>query len=482
MTARGERWLLVLTPFAAMTAVGVGLRVGASDTIVAATIYSAPPSRAGSALAWQLVAFRVNGAAREPFAHQPLDVTAHVGAVSTHWIGSTNDDGVAELQLPLAGEEVVGLEILSGNDMLAKGEARIPPPLQRPPVAPVWMPFARREGPIVLDVAVLGQRLAPGFPASIWVRATDAATHVRLGGVTFEPEADGSLSFGSLSSRSVDGWGELTATAAGFAISLALHARTADGRTGEWRGGLFESPGAVRIETRRRWGPDEAPTITLVAPTPRAIEYFEIDDAVGRVWATAATLISASDGSTIATVSSPTLPPGLYWAVAASDPAGATMLGPGTAALPFFVAGSDAAALLLGTDSAECVTSSAASPASRDLGPCLALTAIAPIARWTALDGFLPKNARLRQKHSRGVAVAVGAMVVAMALEALLMFRAAGRGRGQPTPLGDDRDAGDPGAPVTDDLAVSTPFRSAMAILIALLGFALVTAFVLRWA
>jgi hypothetical protein len=482
LTTRGERWLLVLTPFAAMTAVGVGLRAGASDTVVAATIYSAPAPRAGGALAWQLVAFRVNGAAREPFAHQPLDVSARAGAVSSHWVGSTNDDGVAELQLPVAGTEVVGLEILSGNDILAKGDARIPPPLERPPVAPVWMPFAMREGPVVLDVAVLGQRLAPGFPASIWVRATDAATHARLEAVTFEPEGDGSLSFGAPSSRSVDGWGELTATAAGFAISLALHARTTDGRTGEWRGGLFESPGAVKIETRRRWGPDEAPAVTLVAPTPRAIEYFEIDDAVGRVWATAATLVSASDGSSIATVFSPALPSGLYWAIAASDPAGASMLGPGTAVLPFFVAPSDAAALQLGTDSAECAGSGAASPSPRALGPCLALATNAPIARWTALDGFLAKNAVLRQKHLRGMAIAVGAIVVAMALEALLMFRAAGQGRRQPIPAGDTRDDGDPGGRTTGELAMSPAFRSAVAILVALLGFALATAFVLRWA
>jgi hypothetical protein len=463
-SGRSERWLLILTPFVAMTAVGVGLRVGASDAIVAATVFSAPESQAGTGLAWQVVAFRVNASGREPLARQPLDVTARAGAVSTHWTGSTNEEGVGEMQLPLAGTDIVGLEIRSGAEVLAKGEARVPPRLERPSVTPVWMPFARREGRIVLDVAVLGQRLAPGFPASIWVRATDAVTHSRLSGVTLEPDAEGSLSFGRMSSATVDGWSELTATAAGFAISLTLQARTADGRTGEWHGGLFASPGAVKIETRRRWAPDEGPTTTLVAPTVRATEYLEIDDSHGRVWATAAALGQAGDGTSSATISAPPLPPGLYWAVAASDAGGASLLGPGTAALPFFVAASDPSALQLGTDRSECAASAGAGSASHALGPCLALAAAAPIARWTALDGFPAKNAHLREKRLRGMAIAGGSILVAMALETILIMRAAARGR------------------ATGELAMSPRYQSAVAVLVAVLGFALVTAFILRWA
>jgi|HubBroStandDraft_1064217.scaffolds.fasta_scaffold02364_2 hypothetical protein len=484
--ARGERWLLVLTPFVAMTAVGAGLRVGASDAIAAATVFSAPVSRAGFGLAWQVVAFRVTGSGREPLARQPLDVTARAGAVSAHWTGSTNEDGVGEMQLPVAGADRVGLEIRSGADVLAKGEARVPPRLERPSVTPVWMPFARREGPVLLDVAVLGQRFAPGFPASIWVRAMDAVTHSRLSGVTLDPEAEGSLTFDRRSSGSVDGWSELTATAAGFAISLTLHARTAEGRTGQWHGGLFASPGAVNIETRRRWAPDEAPTITLIAPTPRTTEYFEIDDASGRVWATAAALGPAGDGTSSATLSAPPLPAGLYWAVAASDPTGASLLGPGTAALPFFVAASDPSALKLGTDRTECAASAGADSASHALGPCLALAAAVPIARWTALDGFSAKNAHLREKRLRGMAIAAGSILVAMGLETLLVLRAAARGRRRrPNDVGGAEDPahdGPIGESATAELTMSPPYQSAVAVLVAVLGFALVTAFILRWA
>jgi hypothetical protein len=340
------------------------------------------------------------------------------------------------------------------------------------------MPFARREGSILLDVAVLGQRLAPGFPASLWVRATDAASGARLSGISLQPDAEGSLTFGQVSPTSKDGWSPLTATASGFAISLGLRARSPDGRTGEWQGGLFTSPGAVKLETRKRWAPGEAATITLVAPTVRTEEYFEIDDGGGRVWAAAAPLVQASDGTSSATVVTPALPSGLYWAVASTDPGGATMLGPGTSTLPFFVAASDAAAGHLGTDPAECAAQTDGALPSRDLGPCLALAAAVPVARWAALDGFSEKYGKLRDKRRRGMTIAGGAALAAMALEALLVLRAAARGRRQHEP----RNVADLGEPPPAELPMSPRLLSAVAVLIALLGFALVAAFVLRWA
>jgi hypothetical protein len=473
MTARGERWLLVLTPFAAMAAVGIGLRAGASDRIVAATVYSAPASQAGIGLAWQVVAFQVKGGTREPLARQPLEVTARAGDSSAHWTGSTNDDGVAETQLPVAGADTVAIEVRAGDDILAQGDARVPPRLERA-APPIWMPFARRQGPILIDVTVVGQRLLPGFPASIWIRAADA-TGARLSGVTFEPEADGSLTFSAPSSATTaDGWGELTATAVGFAVTLTLRAQAPDGRTGQWQGGLFTSPGAVKIDMLRRFAPDVSPAIHLRAPTPRATAYLEIDDAKGRVWAAAASLVRTRDGTGGADSAAPSLPPGLYWAVASSDAGGATTLGAGTSTLPFFIAASDADALRFGTDPSECVEPARAAQTARALGPCLAVAAAGPVARWTALDGFSEKNRKLRDKRLRGMTIAWGSILVAMALESLLILRAAARGRRRrPSPEGESHE---------EVLAMSRPLEGVVAVLVALLGFAVIAAFVLRWA
>lgn len=475
MTSRGERALLVATPFVAMAAVGIGLRVGASDAIVAATVFSAPASLAGLGLAWQVVAFEVNRGGREPLVRQSLDVTARAGSATVKWSGSTNEDGVAEMRLPLADADIVALDIQSGNDILASGEARVPPRLERPAIAPVWMPFARREGPIVLDVAVLGQRMAPGFPASIWVRATDAATQARIPDVTFTVEPDGSLTFGRGGRTQADGWAEMTATAAGFAISLGLHARSPDGRTGEWNGGLFASPGAAKLETKRRWATGEVPTIDLIAPTARTSEYFEIDDANGRVWAATVPLIRADDDTAGATVKALALPPGLYWAVVANDASGGALLGPGTAALPFFVADTDDLALRFATDRAACDDAPPPALAVHALGPCLALAAATPTARWTALDGFSAKNAKLQRKRMRGMTIAWASVLMAMALEGLLLIRAATQGRQKRQPSNPTEDP-------EDDLVMAPRFQGAVAVLVALLGLALVAAFVLRWA
>jgi hypothetical protein len=469
LNARAERLLLVLAPFAALAAVGVGLRVGASDSVRAAIVYSAPVSKAGTGLAWQVVAFEIDHGVRAPLVDQPLEVTARAGDRTTRWIGATNEDGVAEVLLPLVGaSDVVGLEVRAGGHILAVGEARVPLPVGRSPVWPVWMPFARREGAIVLDVAVLGQRVAPGLSATLWVRATDASSRARLPGVAIEPETDASLVFPQPSVRTAaNGWAELTATAAGLAISLTLSARTADGRTGKWQGGLFSSPGAVKLETRRRWATDESVTIAVLSPTAREAEYLEIDDASGRAWGSSVAMVRGSDGTASASVSVPSLHSGLYWAVAASDAAGATLLGPGTATLPFFVAANDSSALALGTDGAECAEPQSADEAARALGPCLAVAAAIPVARWTALDGLARWNGRLRERRFRGIAVSASSVLFGMALEAILLIRAAARGRKR-------------GEGLSEDLAMSPPLRGAVAVLVALLGFALIAAFVLR--
>lgn len=472
---RDETLLLVFTPFAVLTAVGVGLRVGAPDSVAAAIVYSAPRSRAGTGLAWQLVAFEVAGKVRTPLAGQPLTVTAHAGTQTVFWKGSTNEDGVAEMRLALEDADIVRLDVRAGDRSLAAGDARVPPRQARSALSPVWMPFARRDGSIVLDVAVLGQRLAPGFPGSVWARATDASTHARLAGVTLEPEADESLAFAPPVGRtSAGGWGELTGTPAGLAISLALNARTADGRAGHWQGGLFASPGAVNLETRKRWAPDQSPTFMLVAPTVRLVEYLEIDDAAGRVWGRAVDLAPASDGTARASVTAPKLPPGLYWAVAASDPGGAATLGPGVATRPFFVATSDSSALAFGTDRTECAEPPGLGDAAGVLGPCLAMAAAVPVPRWTALDGIAKKGESLRGRRLRGMLVASGSIVVGMSLEILLVLRAASRGRRR-------RQAGDgpPGEALARDLPMSPLIRSVVAILVALLGFALIATFVL---
>ena len=90
--------------------------------------------------------------------------------------------------------------------------------------------------------------------------------------------------------------------------------------------------------------------IDVVVPTVRATAYLEVDDAKGRAWAAAMPVDGGAGEMPRATVRVPKLAPGLYWAVEAGDPVGCRKLGPGTVARPFFVAATDEAALAFGTD------------------------------------------------------------------------------------------------------------------------------------
>ena len=464
-------WTLVLPPVIAAAAVAVGLRLGAPRAgIPAALVYGAAAS--GQGLAWQIVAFEEDGASREPMAGADLAVTARAGGREARWQGTTDPDGVAEALLPLPGPDGLWLEVRRGDVLLAGGDATTPatiPP--REPPAAAWMPFARRDGAIVIDVAVLGQRVAPGFPAVLLVHATDAVTREPVTSASVELESDPSLLPGGRGQTDSRGWAQLVTTPVGLAVSAAVRARSPDGRAGQWTGGLFVSPGAAEVRTRLRWASDEEPVFELIAPTPRAIAYVEVDDAQGRVWAAAVPLAGAPGALPTASARAPRLSAGLYWVVCSSDAAGAARLGPGTAARPFFVAPNDEAALSFGTDPLGCAAPGDPRELPAALASCLALARAAPVARWTALDGSSMQQARDRARRSRGLAVAVGAVVLAALLELMLLLRAAAASR-QRLRAEVDPD----GAPS----ALARAWSVGAALLVALLGFALLAAFLTR--
>lgn len=471
--SRIEQLLLVATPAAAMAAVALGLRIGARGPVRAAIVRGAPPSGAGTGLAWTVLVFDEERGAREPAARVPLDVTARArdaaGAeVSATWRGVTNEDGAAEALLAVPGAGPVSLDVGSGGAVLAEGEASAPPIAARA-TAPGWVRFARREGAIALDVALPGGRAAPGFLADLRVRATDAATHDPLPGVSVGldlTEGGESLGVGAApQDRRTDsrGWTRVDVLPAGLAVTVALRARAANGRGGAWIGGLTMSPGAPRVAVADRVDPGAPVQLDVTTPTVRASAYVEIDDARGRAWAAAPALTPRPDGMAQAGVEAPALAPGLYQVVAAADPASAAALEAGTTVRPFFVAPTDDAALALGAQANPGAVGAGACTPPRDprestgaVATCLALAPFAPVPRWTALDGFARERALDGAARARGLAVALGALAVAVVLEAVLLLRASFGGRAR-------------------------HFRTvAVAVLVGLLGFALLAAFLVR--
>jgi hypothetical protein len=447
--------LLVLTPAVAMTAVAVGLRIGARGGVRAAVVYGARPASHATALAWQVVVFDEAQGAREPAAG--VDVTTLVRAVdaSAESHATTNGDGVAEVSLGVSRPEGLELEVRSGAALLASGHPAPPPPRESAPGESGWLRFARRDGPIQLDVAALGERVAPGVPAELWVHATDAATQAPASGVSVALDADASAGAGPTPAGRTDsrGWARIVTTPVGLAVTLSIHARSPEGRTGEWIGGLYMSPGAPSIDVAPRVEPGAPFRLGLSMPTARSAAYVEIDDAAGRAWGATPALTAAPDGTSGARVQAPALAPGLYWAVAAADPTSGSTLGAGSIARPFFVAPSDEAALAMGTNRAVCVPPRDPRETASAVSSCLALTPIRAVPRWLALDGFAGQRALDREARSKGLAVALGAIAVAVLLEGALLWRAAARSR------------------------VGTV---AVAILVGLLGFALLAAFIVR--
>jgi hypothetical protein len=263
------------------------------------------------------------------------------------------------------------------------------------------------------------------------------------------------------------------ATPVGHAVGVVLHVRAADGRTGLWAGGLYVSPGAVQLALDERVPPDAEPRIDVVVPTLRTTAYVEIDDAHGRAWAAAVPVAGAPGEMPRATVRAPRLAPGLYWAVEAGDPAGAAALGPGSVARPFFVAASDAAALAMGTDAQACAAPADPRDGPRVVSTCLALAAATPVPRWTAVDGFAMQHARDAEKRSRGLTLALGAILLAVVLEAVLLLRAAAASRAR-LKAATSEEGAEPGR------LVGRAWTVAIGLLVALMGFALLAAFLAR--
>jgi hypothetical protein len=346
-------------------------------------------------------------------------------------------------------------------------------------MGPSWSPFARREGAVALEVAVLGQRVATGFPADLWVRASDATSGTALAGVDIEPEPDSSFVPATPhAATDAHGWAHVVATPVGHAVTVLLRARAPDGRTGEWAGALYVSPGAAQLAMDDRVSPHEQPIIDVVVPTLRTTAYVEIDDASGRAWAAAAPVAAPGSPSDPAsplphvTVRAPRLTPGLYWAVEAGDPSGASKLGAGTIARPFFVAESDGTALAIGTAVLGCAPVHDPRDARRAVSACLALAAPIAVPRWTALDGFAAKRAQDAERRTRGLALALGAILVAVALEVVLLLRAAATSRARlQSALEGEQARG---------RLVGRAWSVGIALLVAVMGLVLLAAFLVR--
>jgi hypothetical protein len=304
------------------------------------------------------------------------------------------------------------------------------------------------------------------------VRATDVASGAPIGGLAIDAEPEGMTLSTTTATTDARGWAAFTAQPIGHVLQMSLHTKSGD-RTGDWIGALAVAPGGSGLSVPARLQPNALHTFEVVAPTQRAHAYLEVHDDTGRAWATAPALELDATSTPRATFDLPKLAAGLYWIAVSGDPQGAETAGAATTYEPFFVAEDDAAALKLGLSADACAASGAET--KRAIGPCLATAAAGPFPRWTALEGFASVRAHEAKNRSRGMTLAVGSIVVAAALETLLILVGVSESRRRLRAAQTDAD---------EDVAMATPrttaMRVAVGLLVALLGFALVLALVLR--
>ncbi|HEY2516174.1 MAG TPA: hypothetical protein VGI39_35125 [Polyangiaceae bacterium] len=463
-----HRLAIVGTPVVAIATVAIGLRVGAHDPVHAAIVYAAPRARGASALAWQVVTLVDDRGVRET---ERRKITVHAraahatgGPKEATWSGETNEDGVAEAALDLPGlarGEPIDLEVTAEgvHEPLARGRADGDDA--------AWMnsapgPFARaskREGAIAIDVAVLGGRLTPRVPVPLWIRATSRADGHPIAGATIQVEPEPGLDVTpSTQTTCPVGWARFSASPVMFTAQLSVHARTPDGRSGEWFGATQVVPGALAVNVEEPIKAGAPLAVALHAATVRPA-YVEVDDDEGRAVAAIAELAPEGGGAQ-GTVTLPALTPGLKWLVASSEPRGAETLEAATRAIPILVPGSP-------------LPASAPNPSDAcAVGAYLAMHPAGSFRRWVALDGFVGRAATNAARRKRGQAIALLSLAAASLLELLLLLSAARRGAAFADDLEEAR-----------TLAPRKGLRSmgqvAIGILAALLGFGLLAALVL---
>jgi hypothetical protein len=347
------------------------------------------------------------------------------------WTGDTNADGVAEIRLDLPGVERGDAVDL---DVTATTTTGVAETLAHGRVAwddGAWMnatpgPFVRaskREGAMAIDVAILGERLVARVPTPLFVRATSRDDGHPIADVTITPEPEPGLDMSAVRATTcANGWAKLDASPVMFAAALSLHARTADGRVGEWFGELPVAPGAMDAHvTGAKSG---APAhFDVRAPSERTA-YVEIDDDLGRAFGATATLRSSAAGA-VAGFDAPPLGAGLAWIVTSSEPRGAETLGGATLARPFLVMG-DGMPPGAPNENDACA-----------VGAYLALHPAGGFHRWVALDGFPGREAGNIARRKRGLGIALSSLAVASMLEVLLLVQATRRGRAGVTDVRD---------------------------------------------
>ena len=398
-----DRALIALVAATSIAMVAIGLRVGAGERVRAAVVMGAPLPRGGGRAAWQLRTEEDDGHTRTAVA-SAFSATIRARGATRELRGVTDVDGVAELAFDapgLAEGDAIELDVRDGRGaVLARGSAKWPGAMPRPSIAEHQaLRPARLDGALRMRVALLDAALAPGAPGRAWVTTTATGEPPRDVRIDATPDLGVEIASGYAASRdpSCQGRGVIELVARGMNGGLALHAKDALGREGDWYGALPVAPGAMLVSAPRV-APAGPVHVAITSASARTLAYVELDDDHGRAAAVALPLTGDPPrGETTFDVATP----GRWFLVVSGAPDGATDVAGATRALPLWVGGD--------------------APCESDVAELAARA----FPRFVALDGFVAERARLAKRHRRGRLVALLGLTLGSLLETLLLLRAA---------------------------------------------------------
>lgn len=506
-----RRVLQVTAPIVAIFTLMIGLRIGAGEAVRAAVVFAAPPGAPApdgkTRLAWQVLTFIDDRGVRETIPMTGLVVTARSKGKVSEWKGESNIDGIAEASLSFEGftegdEIEIEVRAAGEKDPIAAGIAdwRARPPGEivkdeEKPERRSIRPTAER-GAIHMQVLIEGGRLVPGFPTPVWVYFPQPEgiprSQVRIRAI---PEP-GILAEREELKPCPDGWAEGSLVAQAhvvgtkFVATPDLHTRKidvdggapgpvdggtsdrADGgaepiavdhdpkKYGEWLGVMPVAAGAFYIGIDRVLEENKATAAVLVAPNPRNVAYAEIQDRRGRIVAAALEpKVEPGDPTPRARLQIPPLAAGLYWVVASGEPRGGEHMTGAATARAFLVGKGPPGAYVNAADLCSA-------------GPYLAQQTAPGVKRWVALDGLPKRSSANRFRHNLGMGIAMISLLAAALLETLLLIAASREAR-ITLQLAELDDEDKP----TEAVTAKPPGGGlAIALLIAILGFALLAA------
>lgn len=437
------------TPALTVLGVALGLRAGAVGTVHFARIYAAPPH--GASHAWQLVTVRDDGGSPRTERVDKLLFAAKRGDREVTVRATSNDDGVAEIafELPGDGEVQVAVTDETAHRPLARGMVRVPPRwhVQRraPPRATL------EEGDVRFDVRLPTGALVPSLSTPVWVRGERANEPLRA---PIDVETEAGLD--ALAPRVIpcdDGWAEISLrpTSLGRAVSFRSGAS-------RWYGALPLALGAIDVSLPLRLDPQKPGVAAVTAPPSAERAYVEVDSEQGRAFATVVVLTEAGEFAR-GTVAVPPLEAGAYWVVASTDPRGAERLDGAVLARPFVVAAAPNVARCLPVEP-------------------LPAAAMQGFARSLAIDGSRGLRAVADARRRRGFAVAIASVVAGALLETLLLLRAVVATHAGIVAV--EQAIAEQSAARTHALLRPQVWTTLVALAVALLGFALLLAFLLQ--